>query len=213
VAGLAGRARDRQLGDDGGDLGRSLVRKDASLVDRVWGLAFVVAAWTYAHFADGADGADLAGAGAGHDLGAAAVGYITWRNWGDGEDKRYQAMRERNPTRSRSAASSRCSCCRACWRGSSRCRCWPRRLRRAGGLIWLDYLAVAVWLVGFVFEAGGDWQLSRFLADPATAARSWTGAVALHPPPQLLRRHRGVVGLLPARAGDRRLVGALGSAR
>ena len=25
----------------------SLVRRDASLVDRVWGLAFVVLAWTY----------------------------------------------------------------------------------------------------------------------------------------------------------------------
>jgi steroid 5-alpha reductase family enzyme len=26
----------------------SVVRKDASIVDRVWGLAFVVGAWTYA---------------------------------------------------------------------------------------------------------------------------------------------------------------------
>ena len=28
-------------------------------------------------------------------------------------------------------------------------------------------MALIVWLVGFVFEAGGDWQLSRFKADPA----------------------------------------------
>ncbi len=35
------------------------------------------------------------------------------------------------------------------------------------GLTWLDWLALPVWLVGFVFEAGGDWQLKRFLDDPA----------------------------------------------
>jgi steroid 5-alpha reductase family enzyme len=39
------------------------------------------------------------------------------------------------------------------------------------GLTWLDGLGVVVWLVGFVFEAGGDWQLSRFLADPANRGK------------------------------------------
>lgn len=33
----------------------SLVRRDASLVDRVWGLGFVVAAWVYAALGDGPD--------------------------------------------------------------------------------------------------------------------------------------------------------------
>lgn len=41
----------------------------------------------------------------------------------------------------------------------------------AGQLIWLDYLAVLVWVVGFVFEAGGDWQLTRFLADDANRGK------------------------------------------
>jgi steroid 5-alpha reductase family enzyme len=39
------------------------------------------------------------------------------------------------------------------------------------GLTWLDGLGVVLWLVGFVFEAGGDWQLSRFLADPANRGK------------------------------------------
>jgi steroid 5-alpha reductase family enzyme len=28
-----------------------------------------------------------------------------------------------------------------------------------------------LWLVGFVFEAGGDWQLARFQANPANAGK------------------------------------------
>jgi len=33
------------------------------------------------------------------------------------------------------------------------------------GLGWLDYAGLTVWLTGFFFEAVGDWQLDRFLAD------------------------------------------------
>jgi steroid 5-alpha reductase family enzyme len=35
----------------------------------------------------------------------------------------------------------------------------------------LDMAAFALWLLGFVFEAGGDYQLSRFKADPANAGK------------------------------------------
>ncbi|WP_312877818.1 DUF1295 domain-containing protein [Lentzea indica] len=31
----------------------------------------------------------------------------------------------------------------------------------------LDWVGTGVWMVGFAFEAVGDWQLSRFRADPA----------------------------------------------
>jgi steroid 5-alpha reductase family enzyme len=30
-----------------------------------------------------------------------------------------------------------------------------------------DVVGTAPWLVGFIFEAGGDWQLARFKSDPA----------------------------------------------
>jgi steroid 5-alpha reductase family enzyme len=41
----------------------------------------------------------------------------------------------------------------------------------ASPLGWLDYLAVALWLVGFAFEAIGDQQLTRFKADPANRGK------------------------------------------
>jgi steroid 5-alpha reductase family enzyme len=35
-------------------------------------------------------------------------------------------------------------------------------------LSWIDWLGVVVWLVGFTFEAVGDWQLTKFKADPSS---------------------------------------------
>jgi len=34
-----------------------------------------------------------------------------------------------------------------------------------------DYLAITIWIVGFVFEAGGDWQLSRFKSNPSNKGK------------------------------------------
>ena len=150
----------------------SLVRRDASLVDRVWGLSFVVLALTYA----GLGGGD----GARTWLMVALVAvwglrlsiYLTWRNWGDGEDKRYQAMRRR--TSGSFALKSLVTVF-----GLQAVLAWLISLPLLAaatavepvGLTWLDGLAVVLWLVGFVFEAGGDWQLSRFLADPANRGK------------------------------------------
>ena len=35
----------------------------------------------------------------------------------------------------------------------------------------LDFLAVILWLIGFAFEAGGDWQLMRFKSNPDNAGK------------------------------------------
>jgi steroid 5-alpha reductase family enzyme len=35
----------------------------------------------------------------------------------------------------------------------------------------LDIAGTALWLVGFSFEAGGDWQLARFKSDPANRGK------------------------------------------
>ena len=72
-----------------------------------------------------------------------------------------------NPTSAGRACTS-CSGCRRWSSGSSRCRCSacsPATRRSA----FLDYLGILLWLMGFVFEAGGDWQLSRFRRNPANA--------------------------------------------
>jgi steroid 5-alpha reductase family enzyme len=39
---------------------------------------------------------------------------------------------------------------------------------------WLDMLGALVWLVGFIFEGGGDWQLAQFKKDPANKGKLLT---------------------------------------
>jgi steroid 5-alpha reductase family enzyme len=145
----------------------SVVRRDASIVDRVWGLAFVVAAWTYAVVADVWTPRTWLVLALVTVWGLRLSIYITARNWGDGEDKRYQQMREKRPSTFpvRSLVTIFLLQGVLAWVISL-----PLLAATAydapDGLVWLDLVAVVVWIVGFVFEAGGDWQLSRFLADP-----------------------------------------------
>jgi steroid 5-alpha reductase family enzyme len=145
----------------------SLVRRDVSLVDRVWGLAFVVSAWVYAVLGDGATPRKLLVVTLVTIWGLRLSLYITKRNWGDGEDKRYAKMREKRPD-----SFPVTSLFRVFWLQAG--LAWLISLPLVAALhrpspatlTWVDGLAVLAWVVGFVFEAGGDWQLSRFLADP-----------------------------------------------
>lgn len=150
----------------------SVTRKDVSIVDRVWGIAFAVAAWTYAVVADAWTSRTWLVLILVTLWGLRLSAYITWRNWAKGEDKRYQAMRRRRPE----AFAIRSLVTVFLLQGVL---AWiislPLLAATAAAtpdtLIWLDYLGIVVWAVGFAFEAGGDWQLSRFLADPANRGK------------------------------------------
>jgi steroid 5-alpha reductase family enzyme len=146
----------------------SLATDDASLVDRFWGMSFVVLAWFYAAMASGGAGWFRALAvGLVSVWGVRLSLHITWRNWGHGEDPRYAAMREGGGPgwRWRSLATVF---------GFQALLAWVIAMPllvafSADGppVLLLVVLGVTCWLVGFVFEAGGDWQLARFKADPA----------------------------------------------
>jgi steroid 5-alpha reductase family enzyme len=94
--------------------------------------------------------------------------YITIRSMGKGEDRRYQAIRERNEPRFALK-----SLYLVFWLQAV--LAWIVSLPLLGafssnaavGL--LDYLGLALWLTGFLFEAVGDWQLARFKRNPANA--------------------------------------------
>jgi steroid 5-alpha reductase family enzyme len=144
----------------------SVVRHDASLADRVWGLGFVVIAWVIALENDAADWLVVLLVSI---WGLRLAAHITVRNWGHGEDRRYRAMRERNGPR---------------WWLTS--LWWVFGLQAllciiialplaaaipAPGVGPLRWVGVAVWAVGFGFEAIGDWQLVRFSRDPANDGR------------------------------------------
>lgn len=157
----------------------SVALKDSSIVDPFWGAGFVVAAWVYFALAEG-------GVPARRWLlvtlatlwGLRLSLYLLWRNWGKGEDYRYQAFR----------------------RNSGEAYWWVSYFKvylLQGAIMWLvsapllaaqyyaasltltllDYLAVLVWAIGFYFEAAGDWQLARFKSNPANKGKLLTEGV------------------------------------
>jgi steroid 5-alpha reductase family enzyme len=145
----------------------SLIKRDASIVDVFWGLGFVVVAWLTFLRADGYLGRKVLITVLTTLWGLRLALYILIRNWGHGEDRRYQA-----------------------WRAQYGARFWWVSLFTVFGLqgvlLWaislvlqvgqisviparlvmLDLLGVIMWAVGFLFEAVADWQLYRFKAEP-----------------------------------------------
>lgn len=148
----------------------SLPTRDASLVDRFWGLGFVVVAWACVW----AGGTEVPATVLPRlTLALVALwgirlsGYITWRNWGHGEDRRYAAMREAGGVgwAGRSLATVFWLQAALLWLLAAPLA--AAILTPAVPTVWLLGAGVLAWLVGFAFEAGGDWQLARFKADPA----------------------------------------------
>jgi len=151
----------------------SLVLRNASIVDIFWGPGFILAAAVY--FALSEDGYDVR-----QSLVLALVTawglrlgiHILTRSAGHGEDFRYKKWREQAPD-----------------------TFWIRSLLQVfvlqGVILWIvsapllaalhneepdslqvtDFLGLAVWCIGFFFEAVGDWQLARFKSDPANAGK------------------------------------------
>ncbi|MGZ8251475.1 MAG: DUF1295 domain-containing protein [Methylophilaceae bacterium] len=143
----------------------SVVKHNVTLVDSMWSLFFFMAAGVYALSAP--------------ELTARAMlllcmvaiwalrlaAYLTWRNWSPHEDHRYQAIRKNNEPHF--------------WLkslyivfGFQALLAWGISLPLLGAITsetpiaWLDYLGLALWLFGLLWESCADWQLARFKAKP-----------------------------------------------
>ncbi len=147
-------------------------REDVSTVDRWWGVLFVVLAWVYALTGDGPDGRRFLIPVLTTLWGLRLAGFITLRNWGQGEDKRYAAMRAKDPEGfpNRSLVTVFWLQGVLAWTIAAPLF-YGQYLEGARDLWWLDYVGVAVWAVGLFFEAVGDAQLRSFLADPANRGK------------------------------------------
>ncbi len=145
----------------------SLYFRDASLVDRYWGAGFVIAAAVAFAVTTDADPRRYLLLGMVAIWGTRLSLYLTKRNWGHGEDYRYQSMRRR-----RGDSFPLISLVTVF--GLQGALMWfiglPIALAMASGspehLTPLDYIGGAIWLIGFTFESIGDAQLARFKANP-----------------------------------------------
>lgn len=148
----------------------SVPLRDASLVDRVWGLGFVVVAFVWWVLAGTPETAWVMLVPV-TLWGLRLSAHITWRNWGHGEDARYTDMRE---DRTEFAFAVR-SLFTIFWlQGALVAVIGLPMLAgvQGGSPIWaLVWLGWAVWLFGFLYETVADWQLARFKADPGNQGR------------------------------------------
>ena len=147
----------------------SLARRDASIVDPFWGTGFIVVTWF-----------TLAGTPAAQAVerswllatlttiwGLRLSLYLLWRNWGHGEDRRYQAMREYHGPRFWWVSLLTVFLLQGLilWIVSMPIQA-AMVTAASKPLGWLDLAGAGLWCVGLFFEAVGDFQMARFQADP-----------------------------------------------
>jgi len=146
----------------------SIFLKNVSIVDLFWGFGFVVASAFY-FLNTGFTGRKIILMSLVAIWGLRLSLYLAWRNYGKGEDFRYREFRRKYGEK------------RYWWLS------FFQTFLLQGILMWLisapllgaqyygqnrplnifDYAGIAVWLTGFLFEAGGDYQLAVFKADPS----------------------------------------------
>lgn len=141
-----------------------------SVIDVAWGLGFTLVALVSYLLSDGDPLRRLLALALTALWGIRLAVHIGRRNVGEGEDPRYEQMLARAP--------------------GSRTRYALRMVYLTQGAIllfvslpvqvamsgteppgWIAWAGVAVWLVGFAFEAVGDQQLARFRADPGNRGK------------------------------------------
>ncbi|MCU0486701.1 MAG: DUF1295 domain-containing protein [Anaerolineales bacterium] len=157
----------------------SLALKDSSIVDIFWGTGFVIVTWAAFWLTpDGLAARKWLISILVTIWGLRLSLHILLRNLGKGEDFRYQVWRKEAG---------------AAWWWLSFFRVYllqgvvmwivaaPLVAAQVsavpGRLIWLDILAIPIWVIGFFFEAVGDWQLTRFKKDPANKGKVLSSGV------------------------------------
>ena len=149
----------------------SLLKKRNDVADVAWGLGFVLMTWaSFILFDDSGTRGILVGVLV-SIWGLRLAWHIHTRNKGKAEDYRYLAWRKE-------------------WGKWFYIRSYFQVYLLQGAFLFLivspvliinknvgasigllDFLGVAVWLLGFYFEAAGDAQLSRFIKDPANKGK------------------------------------------
>ena len=150
----------------------SIAKRDASIVDPFWGTGFVLVVL----ISFGMNRHELVRSQVLTVLttiwGVRLSLFLLWRNWGHGEDRRYQAMRAHHGARFWWVSLITVYLLQGVilWFVSLPIQVSLGTASTAP-LSWLDAIGVALWGIGLFFETVGDWQLARFKADPNNAGK------------------------------------------
>lgn len=143
----------------------SLYIRDVSIVDSVWSLFFLGAllTWWLSPIANGPRATValvLVGLWA-----LRLCGYLTWRNWGHPEDRRYQAIRARNQPNYELKSLVIVFALQALLAWWIALPILPV-LKSSQPWGWLDSLGATVFITGLILETMADAQMARFKAQP-----------------------------------------------
>jgi steroid 5-alpha reductase family enzyme len=151
----------------------SVFIKNVSIVDIFWGFGFVVVNTFYVFMSGELNARKILILTLVSIWGLRLAIYLAFRNIGKGEDFRYQEFRRNYGTK------------RYWWFSFFQTFLLQGILimivslpllgihssTSSGELGLLDYLGIIVWLIGFAFEAGGDFQLAHFKRDLANKGK------------------------------------------
>ena len=148
----------------------SLLRNDVSIVDSLWSIMFLLVALVYSATAVNTGPREILVLSLVTLWALRLSIYITWRNHGQREDYRYRKIRANNDPGFRFKSLYIVF-------GFQAMLAWVISLplivaiggQAAIGL--LDYAGIVFFVVGFIFEALGDLQLSRFRSNPENAGK------------------------------------------
>ncbi|MCY4258131.1 MAG: DUF1295 domain-containing protein [bacterium] len=149
----------------------SVAIRNASIVDIFWGFGFVAIAWVALATTDGhgVRGAFLVAMATAWGLRLTV--YLAFRNIGEEEDYRYQSMRRRAGDRFWITSLGRVFGLQGAvmWVVSLPLQIGISEPDRGFAALWV--IGAVVFVVGYLFESIGDWQLARFKANPNNAGK------------------------------------------
>jgi steroid 5-alpha reductase family enzyme len=148
----------------------SVIKRDVSIVDSMWSVMIFASAFVYSSsVAPYWNRSSLV-------LTLALLWalrltlYITWRSWGEPEDARYQAIRRKYEPHFALKSLGIIFVFQALLAWIISMPLWVA-LTVPFEYNMFDILAVALWMIGMMFESVGDWQLARFKANPANRGK------------------------------------------
>ncbi|MBX3710524.1 MAG: DUF1295 domain-containing protein [Lysobacter sp.] len=148
----------------------SVKLRDVSIVDSAWSIFFLLFALVFAWRQGDRSVATLAMLALVAAWALRLSIYITWRNHGHGEDRRYQAIRARNQPNFEFKSLYLVFLLQAVLAFVIAMPLLPA-LNGANDANLVTWLGMAVAAFGLLFETIGDAQMARFKADPASAGQ------------------------------------------
>ena len=148
----------------------SVAQRNVTIVDTLWPVLFILAALVYASQVVERGPRTFMVIALVTTWGLRLATHLTLRNHGQPEDRRYQQIRSRNEPNFTLKSLYLIFGFQALLAALISLPLLAA-INSPAPIGPLDYAGVALWIVGFAFEAGGDWQLVRFKSDPANAGQ------------------------------------------